>query len=149
MIVKEKNGGVGAALGMVHNWCGDDVIYPIYSGWEVGKKTELQVSHYPSRGRSKYGWGRTFKVLVDLYANYCPARLLTSIDRSSIFWSPYAGGDPVLRVSPNVTFRGGSGKWNGLWASATLEHSLARQVTRGGEWGAIDLPAETAFVNAS
>lgn len=40
---------------------------PIYASWSGARVTELVVSHHPRReGASKYGLGRTFKVLLDL-----------------------------------------------------------------------------------
>ena len=40
---------------------------PIYASWRGGRITELVVNHRPRRfGSSKYGLGRTFKVLIDL-----------------------------------------------------------------------------------
>ncbi|MEE8516275.1 MAG: glycosyltransferase family 2 protein [Alphaproteobacteria bacterium] len=40
---------------------------PIYASWRGGKVTELPVSHHPRRhGKSNYGLGRVFKVLMDL-----------------------------------------------------------------------------------
>src|SRR6202163_1315834 len=40
---------------------------PIYAAWEGARVTELAVAHHPRRfGRSKYGIGRVFRVLLDL-----------------------------------------------------------------------------------
>jgi glycosyltransferase involved in cell wall biosynthesis len=40
---------------------------PIYASWRGGRITELVVNHRARRfGKSKYGIGRTFKVLIDL-----------------------------------------------------------------------------------
>ena len=40
---------------------------PIYASWRGGRITELEVNHRARRfGESKYGIGRTFKVLIDL-----------------------------------------------------------------------------------
>lgn len=40
---------------------------PIYSCWQGAKVTEISVSHYPRiYGQSKYGIGRTLKVILDL-----------------------------------------------------------------------------------
>jgi dolichol-phosphate mannosyltransferase len=40
---------------------------PIYASWQGARVTELVVNHRPRRaGRSKYGLGRTFKVVLDL-----------------------------------------------------------------------------------
>ena len=40
---------------------------PVYASWRGGRITELVVNHRPRRfGESKYGLGRTFKVLIDL-----------------------------------------------------------------------------------
>ncbi len=41
---------------------------PAYAIWLGAKVTEVEVSHYPrSSGKSKYGLGRTFKVILDLF----------------------------------------------------------------------------------
>jgi glycosyltransferase involved in cell wall biosynthesis len=40
---------------------------PIYAAWQGGKIAELEVNHYPrTRGVSKYGMNRIFKVVLDL-----------------------------------------------------------------------------------
>ena len=40
---------------------------PIYSSWQGGRVCEIPVTHHPrTRGISKYGWMRTFKVILDL-----------------------------------------------------------------------------------
>jgi glycosyltransferase involved in cell wall biosynthesis len=40
---------------------------PIYAAWQGARVTEIEVNHRPrQRGRSKYGIGRTFRVLLDL-----------------------------------------------------------------------------------
>ncbi len=40
---------------------------PIYASWYGARVTEIPVNHYPrSKGKSKYGISRTFKVLLDL-----------------------------------------------------------------------------------
>ncbi|MEK6607132.1 MAG: glycosyltransferase family 2 protein [Myxococcota bacterium] len=40
---------------------------PIFASWNGARITEMEVLHHPRRaGRSKYGVGRTFKVLLDL-----------------------------------------------------------------------------------
>lgn len=40
---------------------------PIYAAWQGARTAELEVNHRPRRhGQSKYGIGRTFKVLLDL-----------------------------------------------------------------------------------
>jgi glycosyltransferase involved in cell wall biosynthesis len=40
---------------------------PIFSYWEGGRITEIKVSHHPRRhGKSKYGYGRAVKVVLDL-----------------------------------------------------------------------------------
>jgi len=42
-------------------------LIPIFAAWVGAKVTELEVRHRPrTRGHSKYGFGRTFKVLIDL-----------------------------------------------------------------------------------
>lgn len=44
---------------------------PIYASWEGGRVTELPVSHRPRRhGKSKYGFGRIARVLLDLVILY-------------------------------------------------------------------------------
>jgi glycosyltransferase involved in cell wall biosynthesis len=44
---------------------------PIYAAWEGARVTELAVAHHPRRfGRSKYGIGRTIRVLLDLLIVY-------------------------------------------------------------------------------
>jgi glycosyltransferase involved in cell wall biosynthesis len=44
---------------------------PIYAAWEGARVTELAVAHHPRRcGRSKYGIGRTARVLLDLLIVY-------------------------------------------------------------------------------
>src|SRR5437660_2653450 len=44
---------------------------PIYAAWEGARVTELAVGHLPRRfGRSKYGIGRVFRVLLDLLMVY-------------------------------------------------------------------------------
>ena len=40
---------------------------PIYAKWQGARVTEIEVNHRPrTRGRSKYGIGRTFRVVLDL-----------------------------------------------------------------------------------
>lgn len=40
---------------------------PIYAAWQGARVTEIEVHHRPrTRGRSKYGIGRTFRVVLDL-----------------------------------------------------------------------------------
>ena len=40
---------------------------PVYASWQGARVTELEVNHRPRRaGRSNYGLGRTFKVVLDL-----------------------------------------------------------------------------------
>lgn len=40
---------------------------PIYSSWQGGKVTEIVVTHHPRiHGKSKYGMGRIFKVVLDM-----------------------------------------------------------------------------------
>jgi len=40
---------------------------PVFSRWEGGRIAELEVAHHPRRhGRSKYGYGRIVKVVLDL-----------------------------------------------------------------------------------
>lgn len=41
---------------------------PIYCAWQGGRVTELPVAHHPrTRGKSKYGLRRIFKVVLDLF----------------------------------------------------------------------------------
>ncbi len=40
---------------------------PVYAAWQGARVTEIEVHHRPrSRGRSKYGLGRTFRVVLDM-----------------------------------------------------------------------------------
>src|SRR6516165_3294430 len=44
---------------------------PIYAAWEGARVTELPVAHHPRRfGKSKYGLGRIFRVMLDLLMIY-------------------------------------------------------------------------------
>src|SRR5271169_2395253 len=44
---------------------------PIYAGWEGARVTELAVAHRPRRfGKSKYGFGRIARVMLDLLLVY-------------------------------------------------------------------------------
>lgn len=51
---------------------------PIYSAWEGGKITEIEVNHRPrTRGTSKYGLNRIFKVALDLILLQLLERFMT------------------------------------------------------------------------
>ncbi len=51
---------------------------PIYASWLGGKITEIPVRHHPrTKGQSKYGLNRTFKVFLDLILVKFLARYLT------------------------------------------------------------------------
>jgi glycosyltransferase involved in cell wall biosynthesis len=51
---------------------------PIYASWQGARVTELEVNHRPRlAGRSKYGLGRTFKVVLDLLVVKFLANYLT------------------------------------------------------------------------
>src|SRR5512142_1932507 len=51
---------------------------PVYASWQGARVTELVVNHRPRRsGRSKYGLGRTLKVLLDLLVVKFLASFLT------------------------------------------------------------------------
>ena len=40
---------------------------PVYANWQGGKVTELPVEYHPRiHGKSNYGFGRTYKVILDL-----------------------------------------------------------------------------------
>jgi glycosyltransferase involved in cell wall biosynthesis len=56
-----------SALEEVHLYGEMHRFIPIYATWAGGKVTELVVNHRPRvAGKSKYGLGRTFKVILDL-----------------------------------------------------------------------------------
>jgi glycosyltransferase involved in cell wall biosynthesis len=61
---------------------------PIYASWAGGKVTELVVNHRPrTAGVSKYGIGRTFKVLLDLLT----VKLLGSYATKPIYFFGFIG----------------------------------------------------------
>jgi glycosyltransferase involved in cell wall biosynthesis len=44
---------------------------PVYAAWEGARVTEIEVAHHPRRhGESKYGLGRTARVVLDLFILY-------------------------------------------------------------------------------
>src|SRR6266851_405938 len=46
-------------------------VIPIYAAWEGARVTELAVAHHPRRfGKSKYGFGRVARVMLDLLIMY-------------------------------------------------------------------------------
>ena len=54
---------------------------PIYARWEGAKVVEMPVAHRPRpRGQSKYGYGRTLKVILDLIY----LKFMSSFGRSPI-----------------------------------------------------------------
>jgi glycosyltransferase involved in cell wall biosynthesis len=61
---------------------------PIYASWAGGKVTEIVVNHRPrTAGVSKYGIGRTFKVLLDLLT----VKLLGSYATKPIYFFGFIG----------------------------------------------------------
>jgi glycosyltransferase involved in cell wall biosynthesis len=61
---------------------------PIYASWAGGKVTELVVNHRPrTAGQSKYGIGRTFKVILDLLT----VKLLGSYATKPIYFFGFYG----------------------------------------------------------
>ena len=70
---------------------------PIYAAWEGARVTELAVAHHPRRfGRSKYGIGRVFRVLLDLLIVYFIDR---AFDRPIQFFGKLGVGFLVLSVA--------------------------------------------------
>src|ERR1700731_3441566 len=70
---------------------------PIYAAWEGARVTELAVAHHPRRyGRSKYGMGRIFRVLLDLLIVYFIDR---AFDRPIQFFGKLGLGFLVLSVA--------------------------------------------------
>src|SRR6266849_2375753 len=70
---------------------------PIYAAWEGARVTELAVAHHPRRfGRSKYGMGRVFRVLLDLLIVYFIDR---AFDRPIQFFGKLGLGFLVLSVA--------------------------------------------------
>lgn len=61
---------------------------PIYASWAGGRVTEIVVNHRPRMaGKSKYGIGRTFKVLLDLLT----VKLLGSYATKPIYFFGFFG----------------------------------------------------------
>jgi glycosyltransferase involved in cell wall biosynthesis len=61
---------------------------PIYASWAGGKVTEIVVNHRPrTAGQSKYGIGRTFKVILDLLT----VKLLGSYATKPIYFFGFFG----------------------------------------------------------
>jgi glycosyltransferase involved in cell wall biosynthesis len=61
---------------------------PIYASWAGGKVTEVVVNHRPrTAGQSKYGIGRTFKVVLDLLT----VKLLGSYATKPIYFFGFIG----------------------------------------------------------
>jgi glycosyltransferase involved in cell wall biosynthesis len=70
---------------------------PIYAAWEGARVTELAVGHNPRRfGRSKYGIGRVFRVLLDLLIVYFIDR---AFDRPIQFFGKLGVGCLVLSIA--------------------------------------------------
>src|SRR5216684_5681805 len=70
---------------------------PIYAAWEGARVTEIPVAHHPRRfGRSKYGIGRVFRVLLDLLIVYFIDR---AFDRPIQFFGKLGVGFLVLSVA--------------------------------------------------
>src|SRR5438093_2914536 len=70
---------------------------PIYAAWEGARVTELAVTHHPRRfGRSNYGFGRVFRVLLDLLIVYFIDR---AFDRPIQFFGKLGVGFLVLSVA--------------------------------------------------
>jgi glycosyltransferase involved in cell wall biosynthesis len=70
---------------------------PIYAAWEGARVTELAVAHHPRRfGRSKYGIGRVFRVLLDLLIVYFIDR---AFDRPIQFFGKLGLGFLVLSLA--------------------------------------------------
>jgi glycosyltransferase involved in cell wall biosynthesis len=70
---------------------------PIYAAWEGARVTELAVGHNPRRfGRSKYGIGRVFRVLLDLLIVYFIDR---AFDRPIQFFGKLGVGFLVLSIA--------------------------------------------------
>ncbi len=70
---------------------------PIYAAWEGARVTELAVAHNPRRfGRSKYGMGRVFRVLLDLLIVYFIDR---AFDRPIQFFGKLGVGFLVLSIA--------------------------------------------------
>ncbi len=77
---------------------------PAWCAWHGARVTEIKVRHHPrTRGKSKYGIGRTFKVVLDLitakfffsYLNK-PSYVLGGLGMSFIFLGFLAGVFPFL-----------------------------------------------------
>ena len=82
---------------------------PIYAAWQGASVTEVAVNHRPrTKGRSKYGIGRTFRVVLDLV-------LLKFLDRYGQRPMHLFGGFGLLSIAVGVGC--------GLWA---LYYKLAK-----------------------
>jgi glycosyltransferase involved in cell wall biosynthesis len=65
---------------------------PIYASWEGAQVVEVPVAHHPRlRGRSKYGYARTLKVILDLIY----LKFMSSFGRSPIY---FFGGGGLLSI---------------------------------------------------
>jgi glycosyltransferase involved in cell wall biosynthesis len=63
---------------------------PIYAAWEGARVTELPVTHHPRRfGKSKYGFGRVSRVMLDLLIMYFIDR---AFDRPIQFFGKFGLG---------------------------------------------------------
>jgi hypothetical protein len=92
---------------------------PVWCAWEGAKIVELEVSHHPRRqGKSKYGVGRTFRVILDLL--------------TVKFFSSYLG-------SPNHVLGGIGLGFLGLGFLAGLFPFLDKFVWQ--QWGPLRIPA--------
>jgi len=73
---------------------------PIYATWAGAKVAEIPVRHHPrTRGRSKYGLSRTYKVLLDLIT----VKMLGSYSTKPMY---FFGGVGLLACSAGVIFGG-------------------------------------------
>jgi glycosyltransferase involved in cell wall biosynthesis len=92
---------------------------PVWCAWEGAKIVELEVTHHPRRqGKSKYGIGRTFRVILDLL--------------TVKFFSSYLG-------SPNHVLGGIGLGFLGLGFLAGLFPFLDKFVWN--QWGPLRIPA--------
>jgi len=73
---------------------------PIYASWAGARVTEIAVKHHPRRhGSSKYGLGRTHRVLLDLIT----VKLLSSYSTKPMY---FFGGAGLLACAAGVFFAG-------------------------------------------
>jgi glycosyltransferase involved in cell wall biosynthesis len=73
---------------------------PIYASWAGAKVTEIPVRHHPRlRGSSKYGLGRTYKVLLDLIT----VKMLGSYSTKPMY---FFGGLGLLACGAGILFAG-------------------------------------------